>query len=75
MTFKRRQFLLFRSYALVYNDGDEKIGAVFERPCQPLLKQGVKVHAYLGNHDIRTANGDPQVSYACFNMQGRYYIR
>jgi len=38
-----------------------------------LLKQGVKFYACLGNHDIRTDNGDPQVSYPGFNMQGRYY--
>ena len=58
----------------IYNDGEiEKINAVFERPYQPLLKQGVKFHACLGNHDIRTDNGDPQVSYPGFNMQGRYY--
>ena len=58
----------------IYNNGEmEKINAVFERPYQPLLKQGVKFHACLGNHDIRTANGDPQVSYANFNMKGRFY--
>lgn len=58
----------------IYNDGEiEKIGAVFERPYKPLLKQGVKFRACLGNHDIRTANGDPQVKYPGFNMQGRYY--
>lgn len=58
----------------IYNDGEiEKIGAVFERPYQPLLKQGVKFHACLGNHDIRTANGEPQVRYPGFNMKGRYY--
>jgi 3',5'-cyclic AMP phosphodiesterase CpdA len=58
----------------IYNNGEmEKIGEVFERPYQPLLKQGVKFHACLGNHDIRTANGDPQVKYAGFNMKGRYY--
>ena len=58
----------------IYNDGEiEKINAVFERPYQPLLQQGVKFHACLGNHDIRTANGDPQVSYANFNMKGRFY--
>jgi 3',5'-cyclic AMP phosphodiesterase CpdA len=58
----------------IYNNGEiEKIGAVFERPYQPLLKQGVKFHACLGNHDIRTANGEPQVRYANFNMKGRYY--
>lgn len=58
----------------IYNNGEiEKINAVFERPYQPLLKQGVKFHACLGNHDIRTDNGDPQVSYPGFNMAGRYY--
>jgi 3',5'-cyclic AMP phosphodiesterase CpdA len=58
----------------IYNNGEiEKIDAVFERPYQPLLKQGVKFQACLGNHDIRTANGDPQVRYPGFNMKGRYY--
>lgn len=58
----------------IYNDGEiEKIAAVFERPYEPLLQQGVKFRACLGNHDIRTANGDPQVKYPGFNMQGRYY--
>ncbi|MBE9035974.1 metallophosphoesterase family protein [aff. Roholtiella sp. LEGE 12411] len=58
----------------IYNNGEiEKIGTVFERPYQPLLKQGVKFQACLGNHDIRTANGDPQVRYPGFNMNGRYY--
>ncbi|HEY9729149.1 MAG TPA: metallophosphoesterase [Chroococcales cyanobacterium] len=58
----------------IYNNGEiEKIGAVFERPYQALLQQGVKFQACLGNHDIRTANGDLQVRYSGFNMPGRYY--
>lgn len=58
----------------IYTNGEiEKIGEVFERPYQPLLQQGVKFHACLGNHDIRTANGNLQVAYSGFNMQGRYY--
>lgn len=58
----------------IYNDGEiEKISAVFERPYEPLLSQGVKFHACLGNHDIRTDNGDPQVRYPGFNMQNRRY--
>lgn len=58
----------------IYNNGEiEKINAVFERPYQALLKQGVKFQACLGNHDIRTANGDPQVRYVGFNMKGRRY--
>lgn len=58
----------------IYNNGEiEKIGAVFEKPYQALLQKGVKFQACLGNHDIRTDNGDPQVRYPGFNMQGRYY--
>ncbi|MHC5598200.1 MAG: metallophosphoesterase family protein [Nostoc sp.] len=58
----------------IYNNGEiEKIGEVFERPYQGLLKLGVKFQACLGNHDIRTDNGDPQVKYAGFNMKGHYY--
>ncbi|MCM0589063.1 MAG: metallophosphoesterase [Gloeotrichia echinulata IR180] len=58
----------------IYNNGEiTKIKDVFERPYADLLKAGVKFQACLGNHDIRTANGDPQVKYPGFNMQGRYY--
>src|ERR671933_1893859 len=58
----------------IYNNGEiEKISAVFEQPYQALLQQGVKFQACLGNHDIRTDNGDPQLRYPAFNMQGRYY--
>lgn len=58
----------------IYNNGEiEKISAVFEKPYQELLRQGVKFQACLGNHDIRTDNGDLQVSYPGFNMAGRYY--
>lgn len=58
----------------IYNNGEiEKISAVFEKPYQALLQKGVKFQACLGNHDIRTDNGDPQVRYPGFNMQGRYY--
>jgi 3',5'-cyclic AMP phosphodiesterase CpdA len=58
----------------IYNNGEmEKIGAVFERPYAPLIKAGVKFQAALGNHDIRTLNGELQLKYPGFNMQGRYY--
>lgn len=58
----------------IYTNGEfEKIGQVFEQPYQKLLTDGVKFYACLGNHDIRTANGDLQVKYPLFNMQGRYY--
>ncbi|MEA5470058.1 metallophosphoesterase family protein [Spirulina sp. 06S082] len=58
----------------IYNNGEiEKVEAVFERPYQPLLDRGVRFQACLGNHDIRTDNGNPQVAYPGFNMKGRYY--
>ncbi|MDY6781573.1 MAG: metallophosphoesterase [Cyanobacteriota bacterium] len=58
----------------IYNKGEiEKVEAVFERPYEPLLDLGVRFYAALGNHDVRTENGDRQVEYPGFNMQGRYY--
>ena len=58
----------------IYENGEiEKIQATFELPYQELLQQDVKFHAVLGNHDIRTKNGEEQISYEKFNMQGRYY--
>jgi acid phosphatase len=58
----------------IYENGEiERIEAVFEKPYQRLLEEGVKFQACLGNHDIRTQNGDLQVRYPGFNMQGRYY--
>jgi Icc-related predicted phosphoesterase len=58
----------------IYNRGEiEKIGDVFEKPYQALLEQGIQFYAVLGNHDIRTKNGDDQLQYPGFNMQGRYY--
>lgn len=58
----------------IYTNGEiEKINAVFEKPYQPLLKENVKFYACLGNHDLRTENGDRQVTYPLFNMKGRYY--
>ena len=49
------------------------VESTFLRPYAELLKARVPFHAVLGNHDIRTANGEPQVSYAPFGMKGRYY--
>ena len=58
----------------IYNDGDiSKVDGAFTRPYSALLQAGVPFHAVLGNHDIRTANGDPQVAYRPFGMAGRWY--
>ncbi|MBU6250501.1 MAG: metallophosphoesterase [Cyanobacteria bacterium REEB417] len=57
-----------------WRDGDLKgIEATFERPYRELIAAGVPFHAVLGNHDIRTANGNPQLSYPGFGMRGRWY--
>jgi predicted phosphodiesterase len=58
----------------IYNSGEmSRIGVAFEQPYAKLLERGVKFRACLGNHDIRTENGDRQVEYAGFNMAGRRY--
>ena len=58
----------------IYPDGDlARVVSTFERPYRELLSAGVPFHAVLGNHDIRTANGEPQLAYAPFGMKGRWY--
>ncbi len=58
----------------IYENGEiEKIEDVFEKPYKPLLEKEVKFYAILGNHDIRTNNGNQEIKYPGFNMQGRYY--
>ncbi|MEB3243107.1 MAG: metallophosphoesterase, partial [Cyanobacteriota bacterium] len=58
----------------IYPSGDLKlVESTFRRPYAELLGAGVPFHAVLGNHDIRTANGGPQVAYPPFGMGGRYY--
>ena len=58
----------------IYNDGNlGLVDVAFQRPYAALLQAGVPFHAVLGNHDIRTANGDPQVAYRPFGMAGRWY--
>lgn len=58
----------------IYPSGDMAlIESMFRKPYAELLAAGVPFHAVLGNHDIRTANGAPQVAYAPFGMGGRFY--
>lgn len=58
----------------IYPSGDiALIEPTFRRPYAALLSAGVPFHAVLGNHDIRTGNGDAQVAYRPFGMSGRYY--
>ena len=58
----------------IYEHGEiAKIEKTFEIPYQELLEQKVKFYAAIGNHDIRTNNGEEQILYTGFNMDGRYY--
>ena len=58
----------------IYKNGEiEKIHRVFEEPYAFLLEKNVEFRACLGNHDIKTNNGNSQIEYPQFNMKGRYY--
>jgi hypothetical protein len=58
----------------IYTNGEfSKISAAFAIPYEDLLKRGVKFYASLGNHDVRSENGDREVAYPQFNMQGKRY--
>ena len=58
----------------IYPSGDiRKVQSTFLTPYAELLAAKVPFHAVLGNHDIRTANGNPQVAYKPYGMKGRFY--
>ena len=58
----------------IYPSGDMRlIGKTFEQPYAELLAAKVPFHAVLGNHDIRTENGLPQLAYRPYGMNGRFY--
>jgi len=58
----------------IYPNGDiNQAKEKFSIPYKSLLDAGVPFHAVLGNHDIRTANGNPQIAYPPFGMKGRWY--
>jgi len=59
----------------VYPDGDPKrFAAAFFQPFECLLSAGVRFHASLGNHDVLTKNGLPQIRREIFGMPGRNYV-
>jgi Calcineurin-like phosphoesterase len=58
----------------IYTNGEfAKIKEAFAIPYKDLLDRGVKFYACLGNHDVRSENGDREVAYPQFNMQGKRY--
>ena len=58
----------------IYPAGDlALVAAAFEQPYRELIAAQVPFHAVLGNHDIQSGNGDPQLAHPAFGMAGRYY--
>ena len=55
----------------IYPDGGGRhFEKKFERPYAGLIREGVKFHAVLGNHDVKDGRGD-QCRYPLFNMGGQ----
>lgn len=52
------------------DDFDEK----FFRPYSSLLSNDVRFHASLGNYDVVTDNGSPEIEEPAFGMRGRNYV-
>lgn len=46
----------------------------FYRPFACLFNRNVRFHATLGNHDIQTRNGRPELNEPRFGMEGRNYV-
>jgi hypothetical protein len=69
-------------YNLVITTGDniydagqpEYFRERFFRPYSCLLNDGVRFRAVLGNHDIGTRNGRPELREPRFGMKGRNYV-
>jgi len=58
----------------IYPDGNlAEVEAKFSKPYAALLQAVVPFNAVLGNHDIRTGNGEPRVAYKPSGMKGRWY--
>ncbi len=57
----------------IYPDGSAGLFRErFERPYAELIKRGVRFHAVLGNHDVRSGR-QAQLKYPNFNMNGHAY--
>jgi acid phosphatase len=59
----------------IYPDGSpEYFRSRFFEPYECLRRMGVQWHAVLGNHDVMTENGAPQLNSPAFGMRGRNYL-
>lgn len=60
----------------IYEEGSPSdFDAKFFRPMACLLNNGVKFHASLGNHDVVTDNGQPEIDEPRFGMPAHNYVR
>ena len=59
----------------VYESGDPaRFDEVFFRPYDCLFDAGVRFRSTLGNHDIVTDNGRPELNEPAFGFRGRNYV-
>ena len=59
----------------VYDDGHpDRFDEAFFDPYRCLLNAGVRFRATLGNHDIRTDGGRPELNEPAFGFEGRNYV-
>ena len=59
----------------IYNAGEpENFDEKFFEPYDCLLRDGVRFRAVLGNHDIGTDNGRPELEEPAFGMKRRNYV-
>lgn len=59
----------------IYPSGDlSLLETTMRRPYRELIAARVPFHAVLGNHDIRTSNGDGELKEPLFGMAGRWYV-
>lgn len=59
----------------VYDTGDpDDFDSKFFRPYDCLFDSGVRWHAVLGNHDVGTDHGRPELEEPAFGMKGRNYV-
>lgn len=59
----------------IYDSGEPRdFESKFFEPYDCLLSNGVKFHSTLGNHDIATQNGLPELNEPAFGMEARNYV-
>ena len=59
----------------LYPSGDlSLLETTMRRPYRELIAAKVPFHAVLGNHDLRSDNGNGQLKEPLFGMKGRWYV-